>query len=60
MPITWTKEGGWTIKDATPEELLELMEIGRVVVVNGLAGDFVAEEYKTFLKFAPDTMFYKE
>ncbi len=60
MPIRYDKKEGWSIVDATAEELLALMEIGRTIVVHGLAGDYVNDEYRNFLKHAPDALYYKE
>ncbi len=60
MPIVYSKTEGWTISEATPEELLALMEIGKTIVVHGLAGDYVKEEYKNFLKHAPNSLYYKD
>jgi hypothetical protein len=36
------------------------MEIGKTIVVHGLAGDYVKEEYKNFLKHAPNSLYYKD
>ena len=58
MPIVYSKEAGWIIKDASPEELLVLTEIGKMMVVNGLAGAYVNDKFKRYLQFAPkDTYF---
>ncbi len=59
MPIVYTKEVGWEVKDPTPEEITVLVEIGKGMIVEGLAGAYTNEKYKKFLTFSPDWKYFK-
>lgn len=51
MPISFdatTRE--WEIKDASITELQSILQIGKQSIVQGLAGQYVGERYKAFLK----------
>jgi hypothetical protein len=58
MPIVYTKTEGWQIKDPTPEELIALEEVGKMMIVEGLSGSFTNEKYKRFLQFAPNIRYW--
>ncbi len=50
MPISYdTKAQEWKITDPTPEEVQSLLYIGKHIVVEGLAGQYTNERYKTWL-----------
>jgi fructose-1-phosphate kinase PfkB-like protein len=52
MPIRYTKTKGWFIDKPTEEESKALIEVGKMMVVEGLAGAFTNERYANFLKKA--------
>ena len=49
MPIVFNKEEGWKIQNPTPEELIAIQEIGKEMIVRGLAGAYVNDIYKKVL-----------
>ncbi len=50
MPIIFNKEtNGWEIKDPSKEELKAIMTIGKMMIVEGMAGAFSNEKYRNFL-----------
>ncbi len=59
MPITYNRETGFQIENPTPEELVALQEIGKAMIVEGLAGAYMNEKYKKYLAFAPTHQFWK-
>lgn len=50
MPIRYTKAKGWYIDKPTEEEHKALIEVGKMMVVEGLAGSFTNERYANFLQ----------
>lgn len=49
MPIRFTAEKGWYIDKPTPAELKSIAEVGKMMIVQGLAGSYTNERYKAFL-----------
>ncbi len=49
MPITYTEKDGWSINKATKAEQKAIAEIGKRMIIEGLAGSYTNERYKKWL-----------
>ncbi len=50
VPIVFSEEKSeWVIKDPTKEELKSIVTIGKMMVIQGLAGAYTNEKYRNFL-----------
>ena len=50
MPIIFTPETNqWIIKDPSKEELKAIVKVGKMMIVEGMAGAFTNNKYKTWL-----------
>ncbi len=58
MPIQFDKEKGWVLKDTTPEELDNLIQIGKMMVVQGIGGVYTNERYKEWLLHTDKSRFF--
>lgn len=59
MPINYkpeTKE--WVIENASPEELTAILEVGKMMLVQGTAGAFTRERYHQWLMNLPTKNFF--
>ncbi len=59
MPIEYDSQTGFQIKNPTLEELIAIQEIGKAMIVQGLAGAYMNEKYKKYLAFAPIHQYWK-
>jgi hypothetical protein len=61
MPIIFNKETKeWSIETESPEELNEIVQIGKQCIVEGLAYRFTKfATYKSFLEHAPQGSYYQ-
>jgi hypothetical protein len=61
MPICYRKETNeWELQDITPEEVTEILEIGKRCIVEGLAYRFAKfATYKSFLEHAPQGSYFQ-
>jgi hypothetical protein len=58
MPIRFTKTKGWFIDKPTEDEMQAVIEIGKMMIVEGTAGSYTNERYVRFLeKTNIDNMF---
>jgi len=59
MPIVFNEETSkWDIKDPTPAEVTNLVRLGKKVLVEGIGGSLVNEQYRVWLDNAEDQMFF--
>lgn len=49
MPIRFNKQKGWYIDKPTQEETEAIKEIGKNMIVEGLAGSYTNERYQAWL-----------
>lgn len=49
MPIYYNKKEGWIIKKPTQDEQEALQEVGKRMIIEGLAGAYTNEKYKNWL-----------
>jgi hypothetical protein len=58
LPIYYTPKEGWTIKKPTEAEEKALREIGKRMIIEGLAGAYSNERYKAWLEQIPLDNFF--
>ena len=60
MPIVLnTTKNEWEIKDPTPTELSSILLIGKNAIVEGLAGAYTNEKYKSYLQARDISEFFQ-
>lgn len=58
MPIKYSEKKGWYIDKPTEAEAKSLYEIGKMMVIKGLAGAYTNENYKEWLMRQKDSEFF--
>jgi hypothetical protein len=59
MPIEYDpKTHCFEIKNCSPEELLAITEVGKMMLIQGLAGSYTNERFKQHLMFAPKDSYF--
>ena len=58
MPIYFNKKEGWYVKNPTKDEEEAIREIGKRMIVEGLAGSYTNERYKKWLESHPLEQFF--
>jgi hypothetical protein len=58
MPIHFDPKEGWKIVKPTKEEQAVLLLIGKMAIVEGLAGQYTNEKYKKWLQNSPNKNFF--
>ncbi len=59
MPITFNEKDGWIITKPTKAEQKAIAEIGKRMIIEGLAGSYTQERYKNWLATHKVDEFFK-